>query len=87
MTLDNETQPAPAAPNRHWIGYIAPMTIFMLFTALVEPHFRSQFVPLYALKIVLVCASLFAFRYTWRDMRFDARVLPLADSRDRSQTP
>ena len=76
----NADTPATPPANRHWIGYIAPMAIFMLFTALIEPipQFRAQFVPLYTLKIALVCASLLAFRYTWRDIRFDVRALPLA---------
>ena len=68
----------PAPPSRDWIGYVTPMALFMLFTALVEPRFRTQFVPFYALKILLVSGSLLAFRYLWRDIKIEARVLPLA---------
>lgn len=57
-----------------WIGYVVPMALFMALT-LLEGSIGGAYVWLYILKVILVTASLLAFRAPLRDYRFEARVL------------
>jgi len=63
------------AVSTSWIGYVAPIAVFLIMTAGLEAYFPKYYVWLYILKVVLVSATLVAFRTTWRDIRFEPRVL------------
>lgn len=65
------------APTRHWAAYVAPMAIFIVLTAL-EGQFPSIYVWFYIGKICAVAAALWACRSVWKDIRLEARVMPIA---------
>jgi uncharacterized protein len=65
-----------ARPARDWIGYVAPMALFLLITTLLEAQFPAQYVGIYLAKVVVVTGALIACRRAWQqDIRPDARVL------------
>lgn len=71
----------PAAPTQRltWVAYVAPMVLFMVLTYADSALPRVLYPAVYAVKVVVVTAALIAGRRFWRpDVRFDARVLPLA---------
>ena len=69
----------PVAPDlglrRAWIGYVAPMAVFMALTLLEGSVSRTNYVWLYIVKVFAVSGTLLAFRAPLRDYRFEARGL------------
>lgn len=79
------TAPAPeltgakAAPSSPWLAYAASMALFLVLTTLEGKAPAALYPVLYVGKAVLVTVALLFFGRTWRhELRFDARVLPLA---------
>ncbi|MBC7528677.1 MAG: CAAX prenyl protease-related protein [Chthonomonadaceae bacterium] len=73
------TQENPASTNnRHWLAYVVPMAIFMLFTGLIEPQFKTYYVAIYSLKILCVTVALLAYRRVWSEIKPDFKVVPIA---------
>ncbi len=70
---ENRGEPETSASHA-WIGYVAPMALFMALT-LLEGSFSRYYVWLYMLKAALVTGCLIVFRSTLRDYRFDVRML------------
>lgn len=64
-----------SAASSAWLGYVAPMAVFLILTFLEGQFPKSWYVGVYAAKAVLVTGTLIAFRSVWRDIRFEARVL------------
>lgn len=65
-----QTQTTPS-----WPGYVVPMALFILLTALEGMAPKPWYVWLYAAKAVVVTGALVLFRSVWKDIRFEARVL------------
>jgi len=72
--LEERAGEPEAAVSHSWIGYVAPMGLFMALTV-VEGQMPAYYVWLYILKAVLVTGCLYIYRSTLRDYRFDARML------------
>lgn len=64
-------------PPRLWVAYVLPMALFIGLTAL-EGQFPAHYIAFYIVKILLVAGAMAACRTAWKDIRFDARVLPIA---------
>jgi len=60
-----------------WPGYVVPMFLFMALTS-AENSLPHVAIGLYVVKTVVVTVALLAFRAPWRDIRPEARVLPMA---------
>lgn len=78
MENKGAAETASSSGSKAWIAYVAPMALFMLYTALLEARFPGPYMWLYIGKVVLVMAALVVFRSVWKDIRFEARVLPMA---------
>ncbi len=74
----DQTAPTSQKDNRHWLAYVVPMVIFMVFTALIEPKFKDHYVLIYSIKTVCVTAALWAYRRIFREIQPDLKVVPLA---------
>ena len=70
--LANEVTSEPE-DGRAWIGYVAPMALFMVLSMFEGDP--GRYVWIYILKVVVVSLSLIVFRKTLRDYRFEWRVL------------
>jgi CAAX prenyl protease-like protein len=67
-----QTEARPA--SNAWIGYVAPMVAFVALTW-AEGQAGKSYIWVYIAKVIIVCALLFAFRKTWRDIRPDWRMV------------
>jgi uncharacterized protein len=74
----DEPQVTQRPSQRAWIDtmvpYIVPTALFMLMTAL-EGYRPAQYVWIYIAKVFVVSASLVVYRQTWKDYKFDWRVV------------
>ncbi len=78
-TADTPLPPATTKPGLDWLPYAAPMALFLLLTTVEGKAPLAWYVPLYALKAVLVTITLLYFSKTWRrELTPNARVVPLA---------
>jgi hypothetical protein len=60
-----------------WRAYVVPMALFMALTYL-EGRMTAQYVWLYIGKVGVVTAALVACRAAWKDIRLEARVVPIS---------
>ncbi|HMS53826.1 MAG TPA: CAAX prenyl protease-related protein [Fimbriimonadaceae bacterium] len=60
-----------------WVPYVVPMGLFLAITAGLEGQFEAQYPLIYIAKVILVTAALIYFRSTWKDIKFDAKQIPL----------
>ncbi len=75
MTATQPQTQNEQAPATSWLGYVAPMVVFLVLTY-VEGQTSRGYVWLYIAKVCIVTGMLVAFRATWKqDIRFEARVL------------
>ncbi|MEI8282513.1 MAG: CAAX prenyl protease-related protein [Armatimonadota bacterium] len=68
-------RPAKATPD--WLPYVLPMALFLGLTAL-EGQSPANYVWIYFAKVAVVVAALVWAKPTWRDIKFDAKQIPLA---------
>lgn len=73
------TRISDAKETRSWVPYVAPMALFLLLT-MAEGHSPPAWYPLlYTAKAAVVTIALFVCARAWRqELRFEARVLPIA---------
>jgi CAAX prenyl protease-like protein len=74
LTATPPTTETERAASAHWLGYVAPMGVFVVMTA-GESYAAKGYVWLYIAKVCLVTGLLIAFRAVWKDIRWEARVL------------
>ncbi len=79
--IDSEThshRPPKSTMGPPITAYVVPMILFMLLTW-VEGRFPAVYIWIYFAKTAIITASLAFFYPKWKqEIRFDARVLPLA---------
>ncbi len=74
MTVTPSKTESEHAASTSWLGYVAPMAVFMALTTL-EGSAPKWYVWLYIAKVCVVTGTLIAFRSVWKDIRFEPRVL------------
>jgi CAAX prenyl protease-like protein len=73
--MDNLSTKRIAIPE--WFPYVLPMGLFLGITFL-EGSFEKDYVTVYFIKMALVVLALIYAKATWKDIRWDPKVLPVA---------
>lgn len=60
-----------------WLPYVLPMALFLGITAL-EGNWPERYVAIYIAKIVVVAGALVWAKATWKDIRWQPRLIPVS---------
>lgn len=57
-----------------WVPYVAPMALFLIITYFLEKD-DANYPMVYIAKAIVVTIALILFKSTWRDLKFDAKMI------------